>query len=313
MDNDIKTTGISNDEIELLDLLKVLIEKKSNIAIFTAFISTISVIYSLLLPNIYESKALLAPNEYSNTQSSVSQSYGALANITGIKLPSQQTESNYLKAIQKLNSLSFFESNILPNIFLPDLMAIKSWDRQSNIILYDDEIYNESSNEWVRGYTFPQTAIPSAQESFEVFRSKHLSLIEDNKTGFISIQIKHQSPYIAKEWNELLVKEINTFYRSKDKETAQKAVNYLSNEITKINLAEIKQVVSTLLQQQMQKLTLVEVNEYYVFEFIDPPAVMEKKSEPKRFQIVIMGFLIGIFLSSLLVITNHYFFKKFKS
>ena len=43
------------------------------------------------------------------------------------------------------------------------------------------------------------------------------------------------------------------------------------------------------LQEQIQKLTLIEANEFYVFEYIDPPAVMEKKSDPNRKLICIIG------------------------
>ena len=41
-------------------------------------------------------------------------------------------------------------------------------------------------------------------------------------------------------------------------------------------LAEIKQVLAQLLQEETKKLTLIEANESYVFEYIDPPAVMNK-------------------------------------
>ena len=44
-------------------------------------------------------------------------------------------------ALEKVVSLSFFETNILPNIFLPDLMALKSWNYDSNSLIYDARIY----------------------------------------------------------------------------------------------------------------------------------------------------------------------------
>ena len=47
-------------------------------------------------------------------------------------------------------------------------------------------------------------------------------------------------------------------------------------------LSEIKQVLAQLLQEETKKLTLIEANQFYVFDYIDPPAVMEQKSEPNR-------------------------------
>ena len=58
--------------------------------------------------------------------------------------------SNYIKALEKLTSLSFFSEHIMPNIFLPDLMALESWDAQSNTIIYNEDIYNEDKKLWVR-------------------------------------------------------------------------------------------------------------------------------------------------------------------
>ena len=49
----------------------------------------------------------------------------------------------------------------MPNIFLPDLMAFKSWDYQTNSLLYDESIYDKNKNTWSR--------LPTAQESFGVF------------------------------------------------------------------------------------------------------------------------------------------------
>ena len=36
-----------------------------------------------------------------------------------------------------------------------------------------------------------------------------MEVVQSQKTGFVTISFKHQSPYIAKEWTELVVNEIN--------------------------------------------------------------------------------------------------------
>ena len=115
-----------DDEIDLRELFNVLLEGKWIIVYVTAFISIIGVIYSLLLPNLYESKAILVPVNSSSGISGALGSYSGLAGLAGISLPSGGDEGNSAKAIEKINSLSFFKNNILPNIHLPDLMAVKS-------------------------------------------------------------------------------------------------------------------------------------------------------------------------------------------
>jgi len=299
-----------DDEIDLRELFYVLFQGKWIIVSVTTFISIIGVIYSLSLPNIYESKALLVPVNSSSGISGALGSYGGLAGLAGISLSSGGDEGNSVKAIQKISSLSFFENNILPNIYLPDLMALMTWGLESNTLTYDQKIYKKDSNTWVRDFSYPRQQIPSAQESFKVFKTHHLSLSEDKKSGFINLSIKHQSPYIAKLWAELVVNEINIFYRQKDKLESETAVSYLNQQISMTGLSEIKEALAQLLQEEIKKLTLIEANQSYVFDYIDPPAVMELKSEPRRSIICILSALLGGMLSILLVLIRHYAFSE---
>ena len=298
-----------DDEIDLRELFYVLLEGKWIIVSLTAVVSIIGVIYSLSLPNIYQSNTMLVPVNSSNGISSALGSYSGIAGLAGISLPSSGDEGNSAKALQKIRSLSFFENNILPNIHLPDLMAVKSWNSKTNKLAFDKNIYDTKSNTWIRDYAYPKQQIPSAQESYKVFK-QHLSLSEDKKTGFSNLSIKHQSPFVAKQWAELVVNEVNAFYRQKDKSESEKAVNYLNQQISMTGLSEIKQVLAQLLQEETKKLTLIEANQFYVFDYIDPPAVMEKKSEPKRSLICILIALLGGMLSIVLVLIRHYVIKQ---
>jgi uncharacterized protein involved in exopolysaccharide biosynthesis len=135
-------------------------------------------------------------------------------------------------------------------------------------------------------------------------------LSEDKKSGFITMSIKHQSPFIAKQWAELIVNEVNNFYRQKDKKESEKASNYLNNQISLTSFSEIKQVLAQLLQEETKKLTLIEANTFYVFDYVDPPAVMEKRFKPKRFLIAILSFLVGLFVGTLLVLTRYYVYTQ---
>ena len=112
------------------------------------------------------------------------------------------------KALKKLRTLSFYEDNILPNIFLPDLMALNSWDSKNNKIIYDKNIFNSETQTWNK--------IPSSQKSYKDFK-RILGFSQDYDTGFVTISVKHQSPYIAQEWTNLIVNQLNDFFRTNDK------------------------------------------------------------------------------------------------
>ena len=188
-------------------------------------------------------------------------------------------------------------------------MAFKSWNSGKNTVSYDENIYDNKSKTWIVDDSDPMQKIPSTQKSFKAFKSR-LSLGVDDRTGFVTISIKHQSPYIAKQWVELVVDEVNSFYRQKDKSESEKAASYLNQQISMTNLSEIKQVLAQLLQEEIKKLTLIEANKFYVFDYIDPPAVMELKVEPSRALICIISAILGGILSLVLVLIKHFFFKR---
>ena len=311
MQNDLNNIqGISNDELDLRELLFVIFDGRWIVSSITLVLSISAVFFSLSLPNIYQSEALLVPVDSTDGISGAMQNYSGLASLAGVNLSSQGDNNNAAQAFEKLTSLSFFEKNIIPNIFLPELMAIESWDPKTNKLIFDKNIYDEVTDSWVRDYEYPKKPIPTAQESFVTFKTNHLTINEDKKTGFILIAVKHQSPYVAKKWVELVIDQINAFYREKDKEDAQKAVSFLNSQIAKTNFTEIKQVIAELLQQETQKLTLIEVNESYVFEYIDPPAVMEEKAEPKRALICIFGAIFGLLMGIFVVLIREYGIKS---
>ena len=294
-------------EIDLRELFFILVQGKRIVACVTAFLIIIGIIYSLSLPNIYQSEALLSPvDESSSLISGAFSQYSGLAGLAGIDLPIGENGSNSKNAIELMSSLNFFEKNLMPKIFLPDLMAIESWDAEKNIIIYDDSIFQKDSNTWVRDFSYPQKLIPSAQESFDIFKKDNLSILVDNKTGLISLAVKHQSPIIAKQWVQIMFEEVNSFYRQKDKESSEKAVIFLNKQIAKTSYSEVRQATASLLEKEIQKLTLVEANKDYVFEYVYPPSVMEKKIMPNRFIIVFLSLLLGVFLGSLVVIFRHY-------
>ena len=116
------------------------------------------------------------------------------------------------------------------------------------------------------------------QKSYRSFRS--ILTVKENRDGsLITISIKHNSPYIAQAWTELIVDQINNYYRSIDEQEAIKSIDFLNVQMAQTTYTELKQAISQLIKQKMQKLTLIEANEFYVFSYLDPPQVMETKIE----------------------------------
>ena len=299
MENNIKTPT-NEDEIDLKKLLDLMWSGKWVIIALTISSSIIAVLVSISLPNVYKSEALLSPVVSEAAPSAAMSKMGGFASLAGINI---QTKSvgNSTKALKKLRTLSFYEDNILPNIFLPDLMALDSWDSKNNKIIYDKNVFNSDTQTWNK--------IPSPQKSYKYFM-RVLEFSRDYDTSFITISVRHQSPYIAQEWTNLIVNQLNDFFRTNDKREAQAAMDFLNTQMAQTSYTEIKQVIAQLLQNKMQQLTLIEANDFYVFSYLDPPKVMEEKIEPNRKSISILGAVLGGLLGILIVIIREFLSKK---
>ena len=124
--NNYNSPDLNEKEIDIGELFSVLWDSKWLVVGVTTIFSLVAIIYSLSLPNIYQSRAILSPvgDSGGGGLNQVMKSYGGLASLAGVNLSSTDAGSNSVKALEKLRTLSFFEKNIMPNISLPDLMAV---------------------------------------------------------------------------------------------------------------------------------------------------------------------------------------------
>ena len=293
-------TGIS-----ISDLINLLLQKKITILFVTFFSAMISVGTSLYLPNVYTSQSIIAPTVIDNSISNSLGGYSSIAGLVGINIPNKsQNKSD--EAIERIKSYDFFVEEFIPNIKFQDLVAYKRWDSASNEIIYKEKIYK--NNKWVISKKLGIPSIPSEQEAFKVYK-KLLNIVEDPQSTFVTIEISHVSPYIAKEWLELIINNINNYMREIDKEIAKNSVDFLQATAKETSISQIKTVISKLIENHVQTLTLVESNEYYIFRPISSPIVPEEKSGPLRALICIFGTMLGFLLS----IFSIFFLHTYKS
>jgi len=68
----------------------------------------------------------------------------------------------------------------------------------------------------------------------------------------------------------------------------------------------MKNVFYQLIEEQTKTMMLTEVSDEYVLKTIDPAQVPDKKDQPKRALIVVLGTMLGGMLSVLLVLIGHF-------
>ena len=305
--NNVPTDQLNNnydDEIDLRELFHVLWDKIFYIGAITSIFSLISIIYALMLPNIYQSQAVMMPMEANPGMSGMLGQYSGMASLSGISLPSESA-SKAQEAIARIESFEFFSNAFLPHIKLENLMAVKKWNQASNTLTYDEGAFNSESRQWVREVKPPTSTIPSSQKAYKKYK-QIMRVNEDKKTSFVVLSVEHESPFIAQQWVEIMMDQIDQVMRDQDRQTALQSIAYLNSLAPTVNYEEIKKALASLQQEQMKRLMMVEANENYIFKVLDSPIVPEVKSQPKRSLIVILGSMLGMMLSVLGVLVFHY-------
>ncbi len=288
----------SEDQIDISILLNFIWKDRFLISAITIFVSISITAFSFFIPNTYSSSALLAPSDPNESLTSKLGSYSALAGMAGVTFPDQMGDSS-VEAIERISSFDFFSNHFLPNINLEDLMAVKRWMPEENNLIYDNKDFDPINKKWVRKVSFPYSQKPSNQEAYDAYLNI-LTVNQDNLTKYVTVSIEHKSPFIAKDWVEMIVLNINESMREREKRNASNSIVFLKNNLQETNLNEIKDVISQLLETQMRTLMLASANKDYIFKTVDSPLVEEKKTSPQRAFIAITSIFIGFILSILI-------------
>lgn len=298
--------NIADDEIDLRELFTAIWQGKWIIIAITTLFAVASVFYAINQPNIYKSEALLAPAEQDQQGGlgALAGQFGGLASLAGVNLGSGGGVDKTQMALEVLKSRQFTSEFIKKHNILPDLMAVESWNRETNKIIYNSEVYNKAENKWLREVKAPFKPEPSMQEAYKVF-SQLVSANINKETGMVTIAIEHVSPYVAKKWVNWLIQDINATMKQRDVLEANKSTSFLTQQLGQTKIADIRAILYKLVEEQTKTIMFANVRDEYVFKTIDPAIVPEQKSGPKRALICILGVLLGGMFSTLLVLIRH--------
>jgi LPS O-antigen subunit length determinant protein (WzzB/FepE family) len=304
--NDVQNDTQYDDEIDLRELFGVLWAAKRKIIAITAVFAVVSVIYALLVPDQYKATALLAPAELNGGGlSGALGQLGGLASLAGVSIGAgESSEAQIAQEIMK--SWSFIDGFVVVNDLVIEVFAAEGWDRESNQLQIDDDIYDAETKTWlVENDNTGELGPPSSWELFEEF-SERLAVSEDKKSGLVSVSIEYYSPQIAKQWLDMYVAAINAHMQQREVEKVTNNINYLQAQIEKTSIAEMREVFYTIIEEQTKNKMVAEASPDYAFVAVSPSMVPEEKSQPKRALICILGTLLGGMLSVLLVLIMHY-------
>lgn len=302
----------ADDEIDLRELWNAIWRGKWIVVTVTSLFAVGAVFYALSLPNIFQAKALLAPSPEALSGSGgggrISSQLGGIASLAGLNLPSGGGVDKVAVAIEVLKSRQFITSFIHRHDILPDLMAAEKWDWASRQLSYDNKIYDSGRQEWLRDVRPPRSPEPSDLEAYERFMAGY-TVSQDRDTRFVRIAVEHISPYVAKQWVDWIVQDLNNYMKQADVKEAQRSINYLTEQLQSTALADMRRIFYQLIEEQTKTVMLAAVRDEYIFTTIDPAVVGERRVKPSRSLLVVLGTTLGGALSVVFLIVR-YFLKR---
>ncbi|MBG0757321.1 GNVR domain-containing protein [Vibrio cidicii] len=295
----------NREELEFADLFSAIWQGKYYIAAFTLFVTTLSIVISLQLANIYKAQVVVIPSasDSGGSLNGMAAQLGGLASLTGISLNSESISAKNL-SLATLKSRKFLIDFVHKyNLSVP-LIAAESWNKEQNELVIDSDIYNQSTDTWLIERRPETQGIPSDWELYKAI-TKILEIEEDKKSGVVAISISHYSPILAKKWVDSLISELNEWMRTEKVKELEKNIAFMEQKIGTTTIAEMQKIFYQLIEEQTKTLMLASVNNEYAFKVVDPAVVPEEKDQPKRSIIVALSFMLSFLLSTMLTL----FFK----
>ena len=275
--------SLADDEIDLRQVFGRLWMERWWIVAAVVLSTGAFAAYAFLSPRIYRAATVMvsASNDRSGLSESLSGalgSLGGLASVAGINLNSSGSETQEVLAV--LRSRQFTESFIMDKNLMPELFP-KAWDAQAG--------------KWKAGVRQPTPA-----RAYKYFDENIRSVLEDKKTGLITLTIEWKDREEAAAWDNELVQRLNAEMRNRAIEKANASLGFLRKEIESTSMVETRDAINRLIEAQIKQRMLANVTQEYAFRIVDRALAPDVNDpvRPKKILLLVAGPLIGLVLGA---------------
>lgn len=275
----------ADDEINLLDLLIVLAKHKMMIAKVTITVVLLAVGASLMMTNIYTATTkILPPQQSQSSASALLSQLGGLAGMAGSSLGIKNPNDLYVAMLKS--------RNIMEKI-------VKRFDLQK---------------------VYEQETLTGALKALEGSTN-----IASGKDGVITVEVDNKDPQLAANMANAFIEELDKLLQTysltdasqkraffeqqlrqaKDKLTdaelvLDKTPNTSLQYMDALRNLKYREMIFEILSKQFEVAKLDEAKNSPLIQVLDKATAPERKSKPKRSQVVILSTLAAFFLAVIL-------------
>jgi uncharacterized protein involved in exopolysaccharide biosynthesis len=246
---------------------------------FSGGVAGIAVSY--LFTPVFRADAILVPSDevLGLNQNSIAAGLGGLASLVGLGgVGNKESEALAILKSRALTSAYIETNDLLPVIF---------YDR------WDSDAHKWKSDK--------KGQVPTLEDGYTAFDKGIRLVVENRKTGLVTVFVTWRDPKLAKQWVDGLVNSANELLRRQAIERSTANLEYLQKVLDKTSVVTMRDTISKLVETELKKQMLALGNKDYAFRFVDPAVIPEHKYAPKRSIFAVFGAVFGALIWILIV------------
>lgn len=264
-----------DDTIDLGALIGKLWQRRWWIVAAVFVCTTIAAVVAFNTTPIFRTTAVMVPAnaERGGDMRGPLGQLGGLASLAGLTVGGAGLETE--EALAVLRSREFTEKFIRDRNLMPVLFASR---------------WNEKEQRW-RADTTP----PTPAQAYKYFHKSIRAVIQDKKTGLVTVQIDWKDGGQGAEWANELVRRLNAEMRVRAITHANASVGYLEKELEVTSAVGTRDSINRLIESQIKQRMLANVTQEYAFRVVDTAMAPDKNDpiRPKKRLLLAGGVLIG--------------------
>jgi uncharacterized protein involved in exopolysaccharide biosynthesis len=203
-----------------------------------------------------------------------------LASLGALNLGGRSPDTE--EALAVLRSRQFTENLIVEKNLMPRLFP-KDWDSAANRWRTDD--------------------VPTPERAYRYFDKKIRSIVQDKRTGLITLSIDWRDREEAAAWANELPERLNHEMRSRAIRESDALVGFLETELQETSTVVTRDAIGRLMEAQIRQRMLANVTQEYSFRIVDKalPPDEDNPFKPNKLRVLIIGLVVGSILGVLLV------------
>ncbi len=275
-------------EIDLFELWAIVWRFKVLILGVAFMITAGAVAYAFIVPPVYRAEVLLSPVEEDiDAQAAFIDTPDMFWKFRGMMVAGSEQFSK-----KEEEELALLKSRV----FLLDVIRSHSLQRY----LFPEQ-WDVEKNAWMVGLE----DVPSDEEVYRKLADGVVSYDKKRDSKLIHLYVDWTDPALAAEWANLLVGELNRYVKTVKMKQARKDLTYLEQQLQQTSSAANREILNAMIETAVRRILLTNTTDEIAFKVIDPAMMPDKRHEPERKKIVLIGLILGFGVGGMMAFVLH--------